>query len=64
METQALDAKTQVNALVLANAAEIGARVISQIAGNEISSSMATKEKISMLMMGQMTQHIEKQAGV
>ena len=64
MENEQLDGKTQATALILANAADVAARVIARIAGNELSSSMATKEKLSMLLLGQMTRHLEKQSGV
>ncbi len=63
MDVTKLSAPVQSNALLLANAAEIGGRVIARIAGNEISSQLhgdsATKEKLSMLIMGQMTKHLE-----
>lgn len=54
----------QVNALVLANVAEIGASVIARISGNEISNTLQgdtiTKEKLVFLLLGQITSQLEK----
>ena len=51
MDNQNLTAQAQVNAVVLANAADIGARVIARIAGNDIANTLhgesATKDKLS-----------------
>lgn len=56
----------QSNALVLANAAEIGAQVILRISGNDISNTLrgesATKDQLTFLMVGQMNQHITNRA--
>lgn len=56
----------QVNALVLANVAEIGASVIARISGNEISNTLQgdtiTKEKLVFLLLGQITSQLEKKS--
>jgi hypothetical protein len=56
MDNQNLTAQAQVNAVVLANAADIGARVIARIAGNDIANTLhgesATKDKLSFLLVG------------
>ena len=64
MDNQNLTAQAQVNAVVLANAADIGARVIARIAGNDIANTLhgesATKDKLSFLLVGQLTNEIKK----
>lgn len=64
MDNQNVTAQAQVNAVVLANAADIGARVIARIAGNDIANTLhgesATKDKLSFLLVGQLTNEIKK----
>lgn len=63
MDHELITAVGQANALVLGNAAEIGARVIARIAGNEIANTLqgetATKEKLVFLLIGQITKHTQ-----
>ena len=63
MNEQLITSVAQANALVLGNAAEVGARVIARIAGNDIANTLsgesASKEKLVMLLVGQMTKHIQ-----
>lgn len=65
MDAQNLTAVEQTNALVLANAAEVAALVVGRIAGNDISNTIqgetASKERLSMLVMGQLTRHLVNQ---
>ena len=64
MEHQDLTPLAQTNAVVLANAADIGARAIARIAGNDIANTLhgesATKEKLSFLIVGLLTDEIKK----
>lgn len=63
MEHELINSVGQANTLVLGNAAEIGARVIARIAGNEISNTLqgetATKEKLVFLIVGQTAKHLQ-----
>lgn len=63
MEDQTITTVGQTNALVLANAVEIGARVIGRIAGNDIANTLngetASKEKLAFLLSGQMVKHLQ-----
>lgn len=65
MDTQNLTTVEQTNALVLANAAEVVALVVGRIAGNDISNTIhgetASKERLSLLVMGQLTRHLVNQ---
>lgn len=62
MEHQTITSVTQANALVLANAAELGALVVARIAGNDIANTLqgesATKDKLTFLLVGQLNKHI------
>lgn len=64
MDNQNLTAREQANAIVLANAADIGARVIARIAGNDIANTMhgvsATREKLNFLLVGLLTEEIKQ----
>lgn len=66
MNEQSVSAVAQTNALVLANAAAVGAAVIARIAGNEISNSLqgetATKERLTFLFLGNLTKNIANRA--
>ncbi len=66
MNEQKITAVGQANALILANAAEIGARVVTRIAGNDVANTLqgetATKEKLSFLLTGQITKHLQQRA--
>lgn len=66
MEHENISSVGQANALVLGNAAEIGARVIARIAGNEIANTLqgetATKEKLVFLLIGQISKHVQARA--
>lgn len=64
MDNTEIDEVTQTNALILANAGEIGALVICSIAGNDISNTLQdntiTKDRMSMLVMGKLTEKLQK----
>lgn len=66
MNEQLITSVGQANALVLGNAAEVGSRVIARIAGNDIANTLsgesASKEKLVMLLIGQMSKHIQAKA--
>lgn len=66
MNEQLITSVAQANALVLGNAAEVGARVIARIAGNDIANTLsgesASKEKLTMLLIGQMSKYIQAKA--